>query len=109
MRRSISCLLWTASFLVAPPLAAQNVNTMNPQEIQSQHHATPEEIRDRVSNGQLQKDAKDLAELCAALQTDLNGVQKGLLSKDVIERLKRMEKLSKRVREQFTKTPLPSQ
>jgi len=109
MRLSISCLLWTAGFLVAVPLTAQNVNTMNPPEIHAQHHATPEEVRDRASNLQLQKDAKDLAELCAALQPDLNGVEKGLLSKDVMERLKRMEKLSKRVREQLTKTPLTSQ
>src|SRR5262249_830869 len=92
--------------LVSFPLTAQNVNPIQPHEIQAPHHETPEEIRDHATNGQLQKDAKDLVELCAALQPDLIGVEKGLLSKDVIERLKRMEKLSKRVREQLTKTPL---
>jgi len=109
MRASTLCLLSMASLLVASLLTAQNVNTMNPQEIQAQHHATPEELRDRMSQTQLQKDSKELAELCGSLKADLDGVEKGKLEKDLIERLKKVEKLSKRVREQLTKTPLTPQ
>ena len=61
-------------------------------------------MRTRVNNLQLQQDAKELAELCAALPKDMDGVKQGLLSKDVLERLKRVEKLSKRVREELMRT-----
>jgi hypothetical protein len=37
-----------------------------------------------------------------------NGVNQGLVSKDLLEKLKRVEKLSKRVREQLTRaSPVP--
>jgi hypothetical protein len=57
-----------------------------------------------MSNLQLQKDAKELAELCASVASDMDGVKQGLLSKDVLEKLKRVERLSKRVREQLTRS-----
>jgi hypothetical protein len=74
----------------------------HPQEVRVQHHALPEEIRDRLSNSQFQKDAKELAELCASVPADMDGVKQGLLGKEVLDRLKRIEKLSKRVREELT-------
>jgi len=75
---------------------------MHPEPIQVQKHTSPEDMRARAANLQLQKDAKELSELCASVPNDLAGVNQGLLSQDVVERLKRMEKLSKRVREQLT-------
>jgi len=97
------CLL--AGVLVVPAaLRSQNVNPMHPVEIQVQKHMSPEEMRDRLANVQLQKDAQELAELCASMPGDMNGVKQGLLSKDLPEKLKRVEKLSKHVREQLTRT-----
>jgi hypothetical protein len=64
-------------------------------------------MRARAANVQLQKDAKELAELCAAMPSDLDGVKQGLMSKDMLEKLKRMEKLSKHVREQLQSSPAP--
>jgi hypothetical protein len=64
--------------LAATPLLSQNVNTMNPVEIQAQKHVTPDDLRVRASNVQFQKD---------------------------VDELKRMEKISKRVREQLSRTP----
>lgn len=66
-----------------------------------QHVPTPEELRARVSNAQVQKDVKELAELCNQVHSDVEGLQQGMLGKEVVERLKRVEKLSKRVREQL--------
>jgi hypothetical protein len=57
-----------------------------------------------VSNLQLQQDAKDLAELCASVPSDMDGIKQGLLPKEVLEKLKRVEKLSKRVREQLMRS-----
>jgi len=95
------CLLMGA-LLAATPLPSQNVNIMHPsQDIEAQHHSSPEEIRDRLNGPQLQKDAKELAELCASIPADMDGVRRGLLDKDVVQKLKRVEKLSKHVRETY--------
>jgi len=100
--RSLSCLALGA-MLVAIPSGSQNVNPSNPVEIHAQKHLSPEEMRERFANVELQKDAKELAELCASVPPDMDGVKHGVLSKDVLEKLKRVEKLSKRVREQLTR------
>jgi len=81
---------------------------MHPEEISVQKHTSPDDMRARAANVQLQKDAKELADLCASVPGDLDGVKQGLMSKDLLEKLKRMEKLSKRVRELLTQTsPAP--
>ena len=83
---------------------AQNVNPGRPsEEINAQKHLTPEELRERLANVQLQKDASDLSDLCAPTAADLNGLKQGVLSKDLIYKLKRMEKLSKHLREQLSR------
>jgi hypothetical protein len=103
--RSIKFLCIVAgAALAALPFAAQTPNIMHPQEIQVQHHPTPEEIRDRQNYPQFQKDAKELADLCASLPADLDGLKQGLLGKDMLDKLKRMERLSKRVREELSRT-----
>ena len=96
------CLL-VGVVIIPGAMRAQNVNPMHPEEIQVQKHASPDDLRARVANVQLQKDAKELAELCASVPGDMDGVKQGLLSKDLLEKLKRVEKLSKHVREQLTR------
>lgn len=108
MRSPILGVLLVVSCLLAPTSRSQNVNPEMPREVDAQHHASPEEARDRIGDAQLQKDTKELAELCSALKPELDAVQKGMLGKDVLEKLKRVEKLSKRVREQLTRVPLSS-
>lgn len=101
MRRLFCLTLGTLLF--ALPLRSQNVNPNYPAEVQAQKHASPEEMRERLSNAQFQKDTKELAEVCASIPNDMDGLRQGLLSKDLVEKLKRVEKLSKRVREQLTR------
>jgi len=55
-----------------------------------------------VDTTQLQHDAKELADLSASVPADINRVNRGLLPKDVIEKLRRIEKLSKRLRTGLT-------
>jgi hypothetical protein len=50
----------------------------------------------------IHKDAEDLSTLSAELQSDLQQLQKGVLSKDLADNLKRMEKLSKKLRQEVT-------
>ena len=56
------CLL-VGVVIIPGALRAQNVNPMHPEEIQAQKHASPDDLRARVANVQLQKDAKELAAL----------------------------------------------
>jgi len=47
---------------------------------------------------QLQREADDLARTAQTIPSDVASVRKGTLPKDVIEKLKQIEKLSKRLR-----------
>ncbi len=46
----------------------------------------------------VRRDAEDLSALSASLQSDLQQLRAGLLAKDLHEHLKKMEKLSKKLR-----------
>ena len=48
----------------------------------------------------LQRDAKELLELSQSLQPDIDAINHGLLPKDAVEKLKRIEKLTKHLRSQ---------
>ncbi len=50
----------------------------------------------------IQHDAADLATLSVALQSDLVQLQKGLLAKDLAQKLKQVEKLSKKLRQEVS-------
>jgi hypothetical protein len=50
----------------------------------------------------LQREAKELLELSQSLQLDIVQVNHGLLPKDTLEKLKRIEKLSKHLRGELT-------
>ena len=54
--------------------------------------------RERLDLLQLQRDADDLARTAQTIPTDVASVRKGMLPKDVIDKLKQIEKLSKRLR-----------
>ena len=49
----------------------------------------------------MQQEADDLARTAQTIPTDIGGVRQGTLPKDVIEKLKRIEKLSKRLRSEL--------
>ncbi len=49
----------------------------------------------------LQQEANDLARLAQTIPTDMAGVRQGLLPKDISDKLKRIEKLSKQLRNEL--------
>jgi hypothetical protein len=49
----------------------------------------------------IQRDAEELSGLSASVQSDLQQLGKGLLAKDLNARLKKMEKLSKKLRQEL--------
>ena len=107
MRCTPSLHVLLGLLFLAVPLPSQNVNLKHPEDVAGQKQTTPEEMRDRASNLQLQKDAKELAELCSSVPADMEGVRQGAIKKDMPEKLKRLEKLSKRVREELMRSATP--
>lgn len=55
-------------------------------------------LRQQVIN----QDAEELAALTASMQTDLSQLRKGMLSKDLAQNLKKMEKLAKKLRSEVS-------
>ncbi len=55
----------------------------------------------RVDPTVLQREARELLELSESVQPDIESLKRGLLHKDLIDRLKRIEKLSKRLRNEI--------
>jgi len=74
-----------------PPLDPDHGKT-GPDEPKLQRH---------VDLVKLQQEADDLARTAQTIPTDVAGVRQGMLPKDIIEKLKRIEKLSKRLRSEL--------
>jgi hypothetical protein len=49
----------------------------------------------------IRRDATELSTLSGSVQSDLQQLQKGILARDLQQRLKRMEKLSKKLRQEM--------
>jgi hypothetical protein len=54
-----------------------------------------------VDPAKLQRDADELSKLAQSIPLDISKVTQGILPKDVIEKLKQIEKLSKRLRSEL--------
>jgi methionine-rich copper-binding protein CopC len=67
---------------------------MNPQAPAE----APSTATRRVDLLQLQREADDLARTAQTIPSDVASVRKGMLPKDVIEKLKQIEKMSKHLR-----------
>jgi len=52
---------------------------------------------------ELQREARELADLARTIPADIDNVNRGIISKDVGEKLKRIEKLSKQLRSEVTR------
>jgi hypothetical protein len=86
----------------AVPIHAQGVNLARPPEISAQHNPTVEEMRSLLSNAQLQEDARKMADLCSSIPVDLDAIHEGMLPKDLLDKLDRVERLSKKLRQELT-------
>ena len=74
-----------------PPLDPDHGKTA-PDEPKLQHRIDPEK---------LQRDAQDLARTAQTIPADIANVRRGALPKDTIQKLKEIEKLSKRLRSEL--------
>jgi hypothetical protein len=71
-----------------------------PEPMDPQSHQTelPHLSTRRIDAAQVQKEAEDLARIAQTIPADVSSARKGMLPKDVIDKLKQIEKLSKRLR-----------
>jgi hypothetical protein len=90
-------VVFLAILISVPAVCQQGVPTPMGRPIQWQHPA-PEVSSDQHARA-VKQDAQDLSELSSAIQPDLEQLQKGMLSKDLHEKLKKLEKLAKRLRQ----------
>lgn len=104
MKSSIFCFLLLLIVLAAPGYAQKDAqpdrlpfpHTDDRFDVMLQMHSKG--APQPVDSKQLQHEAKELLELSQALQADIAYVNQGLLPKDTIGKLKRIEKLSRHLR-----------
>ena len=72
------------------------------RKYESAHHVElPQSPQRRIDTAQLQREAEELSSLAQSIPPDIGSVAKGALPKDVLEKLKRIEKLSKHLRSEL--------
>jgi hypothetical protein len=93
-----------ASILPFVLLAASSTlaQTPIPPGIRQADQAEAQTDKNILDLATLSQDADDLARIAQTIPPDVAGIQKGLLPKDTIEKLKQIEKLSKQLRKQLS-------
>jgi hypothetical protein len=85
--------------LVGPAQTSNHFPTPpEPLDTQAQKSEQAQTLPRQIDYEQVQKHADDLARLAQSIPPDVASMRKGVLPKDVIEKLKQIEKLSKRLR-----------
>ena len=111
LRTSLSFLLAVFFALPAHPQLGAPLGRCGPHPPDPYwpRNQMPEEVaskegrkRPHVDAVKVQHDAQELADLSASIPVDVNRANQGLLSKDLIDKLKRVEKLSKQLRGELT-------
>ncbi|HLZ39473.1 MAG TPA: hypothetical protein VKQ11_00835 [Candidatus Sulfotelmatobacter sp.] len=77
---------------------AQKFELQNEREL-----SPPKPSRAAVKPEQLRDEADELVNLAAWVRTGVNDANKGLLDKDLLQKLKQLEKLSKRLRDHLNR------
>jgi hypothetical protein len=105
-----SIIVWSAILLSATLAAAQVAHPRPPglaqaEQAESQADKTMPPPRQQatpaVDPAKLQRDADELSSLAQSIPPDITKVNQGILPKDVIEKLKQIEKLSKHLRNEL--------
>lgn len=98
------CLTLSAALLLLGPMAvAQSHHFPTPpppmdQDKQAQSPPSDAQPKLRIDYAKLQREADELAREAQTIPSDVASASQGRLPKDVIEKLKQIEKLSKRLR-----------
>ncbi len=100
-------------FIVLPagsPSGAQRTDAPQPiyreqprldKELQAQITAPPSQVHTQIDRAQVKRDAEDLARIAQSIPAEVAGAEKGTVSKDLNENLKKIQKLCKRLRSEL--------
>src|SRR5579864_7992657 len=99
---AVRLVLVSVLFLVTPALTQQSkIYPGSHYEMMDVKPEPPSEADLQAAHIRaIQHDIQELSSLSATLQTDLQRLQRGMLSKDLGQHLKQIEKLSKKVRQE---------
>jgi len=99
---SLSFVLLAASLLLAQTRIPPGVRQADQVEAQTEKSIPPPIVqRAHLDVAKLVQEADELARIAQTIPPDVASIQKGMLPKDVIEKLKQIEKLSKHLRSQI--------
>lgn len=97
-------LLLSFLFLLPLVLSGQRGGFPNPPPSMNSQGtpppSQPKKVTRQVDFVELQKEADDLARTAQTIPDDMTALRKGTLPKDLVQKLKQIEKLSKRLRSQ---------
>ena len=85
-----------------PPPAPHTEPTRDPLPVDQPPVVVRVEQRQRLNSEKVKQQADELAKLAQSIPPDINKVTGGQLPKDLVARLKQIEKLSKELRNQIT-------
>ena len=95
----LGLLLIGSAFVFAQRQVPQGIRQADATEEQTQKNIPPPpQPIVRVDRDKMGREADELSRLAQTIPTDVAGMNKGLLSKDAGEKLKRIEKLAKQLR-----------
>lgn len=108
--KNLSFLSVPAIFLFVSLAVPQNTGhhfptppeSMDPKPPAPPSNQSPAVPKLRVDFAQAQKEADDLARTAETIPADVASLRKGMLPKDVIEKLKQIEKISKHLRSELS-------
>jgi hypothetical protein len=99
VRGYLAALTPNPSFVLPVPQTHMPTRHGNVSHLQSQEQTAPmDQAKTKLDAAQLQSEARELLELSQSLQSDIESVNHGVLPKDTIEKLKRIQKLAKHLR-----------
>jgi hypothetical protein len=90
---SLACAAQGRKFPTPPEPADRTFNRQKAQD------SAP---RPRIDFVEMQRESRELSDLAHTVPTDMENVTRGLMPKDLIEKLKRIEKLSKHLRSEVS-------
>lgn len=95
-------ILLGASISLAQKAIPPGVRQADKAEAQTEKNVPPPSQQAMSMNAaKLKRDAEELASLAQSIPADIENVQRGTLPKDLLEKLKRIEKLSKHLRSEI--------
>jgi hypothetical protein len=95
-------ILFVASSVLSQKPVPQGIRQADAAEAQTQNNIPPpRSVHASIDAAKLRQEADELAKLAQTIPPAITQVQNGIVPKDIVENLKRIEKLSKNLRSQM--------